>query len=88
LSDRNGEGDIKTLDVGGQGSSIIVHPADRKREDMRVVPCQLARMDDYVAQNGLRQPDFIKLDTQASELKVLKGAEYTIENTKFNLTET
>ncbi len=88
LSDRNGEGDIKILDVGGQGSSIIVHPNDRKREDMRVVPCTLARMDDYVAQNGLRQPDFIKLDTQASELKVLKGAEYTIQNAKFILAET
>lgn len=88
LSDRNGMGDIKILDVGGQGSSIIVHPNDRKREDMRVVPCTLARMDDYVAQNGLRQPDFIKLDTQASELKVLKGAEYTIQGAKFILAET
>ncbi len=88
LCDVEGIGDIKILDVRGQGSSILVHPADKKREDFKVVSCKLARMDQYVERNGLQQPDFLKLDTQASELKVLKGAENTIKNAKFILVET
>lgn len=88
LSDENRKGEIKILGHGGQGSSILVHPADRRRDDFRIVPCEMARMDDYVARHGLRPPDFIKLDTQASELKVLKGGEDTIRNAKFILAET
>ena len=88
LSGKSGTGDIKILDVNGQGSSIIVHQADKRREDFDVISCQLDRMDDYVERNSLQQPDFIKLDTQASELKVLKGGEQTIKNAKFILVET
>lgn len=88
LSDQNGEGDIKILDRGGLGSSILVHPNDRVREDIQVIPCELARLDDYVAHLNLRRPDFIKIDTQASELKVLKGAENTIRSAQFILLET
>lgn len=87
LSDENGEGEIKVLGPGGVGSSILVLPSDRKK-DIKIISCEMARLDDYVTQKKLKQPDFIKLDTQASELKVLMGAVETIRDVKFILLET
>lgn len=87
LSDKTGAGEIKVLDVNGEGSSILVLESDR-RKNIDIIPCPMYRLDDYLAEAGLPQPDFLKLDTQASELLVLKGAEATLRNTKFILLET
>jgi len=87
LSDETRDGEIKLLGDVGVGSSILVLSGDRKK-DIKIIPCEIVRMDEYVARERLEQPDFIKLDTQAAELKVLKGAEQTIRGAKFILLET
>ncbi|MEO9876495.1 MAG: FkbM family methyltransferase [Anderseniella sp.] len=87
LSDETRDGEIKILGRAGVGSSILVLSGDRKK-DIKIIPCKMVRMDEYVAREQLKQPDFIKLDTQAAELKVLQGAEQTIRGTKFILLET
>jgi FkbM family methyltransferase len=87
LSDFNGPTEIKILGPNAVGSSLLILEPDR-RKDIKIVPCESVRMDDIVERQRLPQPDFIKLDTQAAELKVLKGAERTIQNNKFILLET
>jgi FkbM family methyltransferase len=86
LSDTNGEGEIKILGGTGVGSSILVLEGDRKK-DITIIPCEYRRLDDLVAEHGWPQVDFLKLDTQAAELKVLKGAVETLKKTQFLLLE-
>ena len=45
----------------------------------RQVPA--VRIDDLVAERGLKPPFLIKADTEGSELEVLRGAEATLEDT-------
>jgi FkbM family methyltransferase len=87
LSDETRTGEIKILGNNGVGSSILVLTGDRKK-DLQIIPCEMSRMDDYVERHGLPQPDVIKLDVQAAELKVLKGAMRTLRGTKIILLET
>lgn len=87
LSDENKIGKLKLLGNNGVGSSILILAADF-RKDTQFIDCEYARLDDIVASKGLRAPDFIKLDTQASELKVLRGATETLKKNKFVLVET
>lgn len=87
LSDSNGAGEIKILGGIGVGSSILVREADRKK-DITIIPCEHRRLDDLVAEKGLPPPGFLKLDTQAAELKVLKGSVETLKQTQFILLET
>ena len=44
-------------------------------------------LDNFTQINNLPNPDFIKIDTQGSELDVLKGANLIIKNCKFILLE-
>lgn len=87
LSDSNEEGVIKVLDNRGVGSSIIVSDSDIKNNN-KIIPCIHRKLDDIVVEKSLPQPDFIKIDTQASEMKVLKGAKETIKGASFLLIET
>ena len=45
----------------------------------RTVPVQLSRMASWAAQAGIEQVDFIKLDTQGSELDILTGADSLLD---------
>lgn len=87
LSDSNGAGEIKILGSTGVGSSILVLDGDRKK-DIIIIPCEHRRLDDLVVEKNLPPPCFLKLDTQAAELKVLKGAVETLKHTQFILLET
>lgn len=87
LSDFTGQGEIKLLGNAGVGSSILVLDGDR-RKGLTIIPCDCWRLDDLVAELGLLQPSFLKLDTQASELKVLKGGVRTLRGVQFILLET
>lgn len=87
LSDINGQGEIKILGGTGVGSSILILNSDRKK-DITIIQCQHRRLDDFVVEQNLPQPDFLKLDTQAAELKVLKGAVNVLKQTQFVLLET
>ena len=87
LFDVAGSREIKVLGNNGVGSSLFVLDADR-RKDIQIIPCECVRMDDIVEQKTLPQPDFIKIDIQAAELKCLEGAEKTLRKNKFILLET
>jgi FkbM family methyltransferase len=87
LSDMTGPSEIKVLGRAGVGSSILVLEADR-RKDLEIIPCEMWRLDDLIREKKLLQPDFLKLDTQAAELKVLNGAVQTLKKTQFILLET
>lgn len=87
LSDKNSTAKFKILDRLGVGSSLLVLESDHKK-DIKIISCDTARLDDFVEINRLPQPDFMKLDTQGSELKILKGSVETLKNTSFLLVET
>lgn len=87
LSDSNGAGEIKILGGTGVGSSILVLESDRQK-DITIIPCEHRRLDDLVSEKSLQPPGFLKLDTQAAELKVLKGAVESLKHTQFILLET
>jgi FkbM family methyltransferase len=87
LSDKTGPTEIKVLGNNGVGSSILILEEDRRNRDLLIIKCPALRMDDIVQEKGLPQPDFIKLDTQAGEIKVLEGAKETLRNSKFILAE-
>lgn len=87
LSDANGVNTIKVLGNVGVGSSILLLDSDY-RKNMTFVECEVFRMDDIIAERNLPKPDFIKLDTQAAELRVLKGAVQSLKTNKFLLAET
>lgn len=87
LSDETGSTEIKVLGKNGVGSSLLVLDADRTREDVPIIQCPAMRMDDMVREMGLPQPDFIKIDTQGGEIKVLEGAKECLKHSRFVLTE-
>lgn len=87
LSDHCSEEKIKVLGNRGVGSSILLLESDF-RKDTKFVTVPVWSMDEYVQRHGLSAPDFIKLDTQASEMKVLAGARQSLTNCKFVLVET
>jgi FkbM family methyltransferase len=87
LSDVGGTDKIKVLGNVGEGSSILLLDSDY-RKNTTFLECEVARMDDIIAERNLPKPDFIKLDTQAAELKVLKGALEALKTNKFLLAET
>ncbi|GAB2180999.1 hypothetical protein DLREEDagrD3_12220 [Denitratisoma sp. agr-D3] len=46
------------------------------------------RLDDIVKEHQIPLPDFVKIDTQGSELDILKGGSSVLANTKLLLSET
>jgi len=51
-------------------------------EKLNSVKLQTSTLDDVVEINKLHKPDFIKIDTQGSEIDILKGSQNTIKNCK------
>ncbi|MDT9199434.1 FkbM family methyltransferase [Limnospira fusiformis KN01] len=87
LSDYSGTAKIKVLGDRGVGSSILILDSDY-RKNTTFIDVDVYTMDDFVKINNLPFPDFIKLDTQASEMKILKGALESLKNAKYLLCET
>lgn len=56
-------------------------------ERSQVINMMSQTLDNFTQINNLPNPDFIKIDTQGSELDVLKGANLIIKNCKFILLE-
>jgi len=88
LSDENGEAQMKVLDKRGVGSTLVLQESDSRRSDLTWTTVPIWRLDDYVANQGLPAADFLKLDVQAGELKVLRGAERILSQSKMILCET
>ena len=74
LSNYTGKIPLKVLDNKGVGSSILVTESDYRKKGLRIVDVDVVELDKFVEINGLPKPEFIKLDTQGSELKILEGA--------------
>lgn len=51
--------------------------------EIKIIDCPVWRLDDYIAKYSLPQPDFIKIDAQAGELKILKDAEGALKECSF-----
>jgi FkbM family methyltransferase len=49
-------------------------------DNIEPVEVTTVSLDKYVVENNLPLPDLIKIDTQGSELDILKGAEYCLKN--------
>jgi FkbM family methyltransferase len=59
---------------------ILDYYSNPERFDiMKKVSLSCDTMDNQLAQNGISNVDFIKLDTQGSELDILQGAEVTLD---------
>lgn len=87
LSNSNGSEQIKLLGDNGVGSSTLILDSDF-RKDTKIIEVPCWQLDTYASDNGLSMPDFIKLDTQASEVKILTGADECLKHAKYILTET
>jgi FkbM family methyltransferase len=79
LSDRERKVDFYINDEFHTGNSYYREDTEAfdKIEPVEVTTISL---DKYVAENNLPLPDLMKIDTQGSELDILKGAEYCLKN--------
>jgi FkbM family methyltransferase len=53
-----------------------------------IAPFPVRRMDDYVKEQSLPQPQIIKMDTQGFELAIIEGGKETIRNADILILET
>lgn len=73
LGDREGALDFGSRTAGNSGADSILSVGSGKLK----VP--VIRLDTFVADHGIERVDVIKIDTEGFDLRVLKGAESTIE---------
>lgn len=76
LSDRDGTGTFRAFSSVATSSSLnantLMYETGEAAFDEITVTCQ--RMDTFCRESGAPGPDFIKLDTEGTELQVLHGA--------------
>jgi len=53
--------------------------ADWTRQPTRPIPCATRRLDDLLAADGVRPPDFVKCDAEGAERLVFEGARRTLD---------
>lgn len=72
-------------DPGGSSSYPLVQgfPTFGMRQPVRTIACPSVTLDQYCARHDIRNVDAIKLDTQGSELDVLRGAIRAIKTVSF-----
>ncbi len=76
----NGVGNIneeKTMHLAGTGSSFEEGFSGNDTTPKRTI--KIKKLDDMVKDENITLPDFIKIDVEGHELKVLRGAEKTIK---------
>ena len=62
----------------------MVHPWVKFEKTITVSTC---RLDDWCAENGVKQVDFIWMDVQGAEGDVIAGAPKILQETRFLYTE-
>jgi FkbM family methyltransferase len=72
LAEENGEGELFVVDGYRDWGNSLRPPA--VEEETRVLKVPIRRLDDVLAQCGVEQVDFIKLDAEGAELAILRGA--------------
>ena len=64
------------------------HLACGQNRTMRTIRCPSATLDDFIAHRNLSEVHAIKLDTQGSELDILRGSEHALRNCQLVIAET
>ena len=75
LSDRNGTATLYSRG-GDANSSLSLQSLSREPiEGVEQFEVPVCRFDDYLCDNGLPMPKFVKIDTEGAEIRILMGAE-------------
>ncbi|WP_419394322.1 FkbM family methyltransferase [Cytobacillus praedii] len=77
--DQNKDMEFCNISDGG-GWSFVFNGTESITQPNEVVTC--VRLDDWVQTEGINKIDLIKIDTEGSEAKVIRGAINTIHNTR------
>jgi len=72
-------------DSGSTGDSFYL-PSDFNK-NKSTISINVVPLDKLVESNGLKMPDFIKMDVQGSELSVIKGGKKSFNHARFLLIE-
>lgn len=76
-------GDIQTIEKIYLNSSSINYRSGSKNVDNKIETINIIRLDNYIENNNLQNFDFIKIDTEGYEYKVLKGLGEYLNKFKF-----
>lgn len=74
----NEEKDLKFYSQVSTGDSYFLEQTTFYKNNMDPQMIKATTLDNLVGKNNIPSPDFIKIDTQGSELDILKGAKKTI----------
>lgn len=77
LGEEAGFARLSVVDERNPGMNRILPAAEEN-----AAPVELTTIDDYLEKNGILKIDAIKIDVEGFELKVLRGAERTIERSR------
>lgn len=82
----NNSNEVNFYKLQGTGDSIF-RENTKLYNDIKGEKITTTTLDHVIRENRLPQPDFIKIDTQGSELSILQGAEIALNNTKLLVVE-
>lgn len=82
----NNFNEVNFYKIQGTGDSIF-RENTKLYKDIRAEKIITTTLDHVISENGLPQPDFIKIDTQGSELLILQGGKIALNNTKLLVVE-
>jgi len=74
VSDARGEAVLYSRGGNSQSSLARSGIGEAAARDVETIVVPLITLDAYVAQNGLPTPQWIKIDTEGAEIRILKGA--------------
>ena len=80
----NNEADARDFFISpyfcGAGNSFYKENSELYKDESQKIRLQTHELDKYSIANGISLPDFIKIDTQGSELDILEGATECLNN--------
>ena len=78
LSDKKKK--VKFFSNSSTGDSYLIEQTSFYKEKFKTIIKETITLDELVEKEKIPLPNFIKIDTQGSELDILKGAQKTIEH--------
>lgn len=80
VSDIEGVGGLHAYNTGaGSGDSLFSRPVMECAYESTVVPVALKTLDMFTREHSIQKIDFIKIDTEGSELNILVGAQRLLQ---------